>query len=172
MVLHPVVDTAGFSRCRRVFGVAGTRGLGADMARIVQAGDALLFFGGLGAGKTCLIQGLCSALDVSEEVVSPTFTLINRYLGRVPVAHLDFYRIESGHDLNDIGVQEILEELDDQRVLLLAEWPGLLQPLLPRRLDVLAVCGEEPEERFWYLRGVPELPAAYEELFPELKPLC
>lgn len=172
MASHQVRDPAGFSRCRRVAGVGGTRDLGADLARVVCPGEALLLFGELGAGKTCLVQGLCAALGVIEEVTSPTFTLVNRYTGRLPVAHCDFYRIEPRHDLDDIGVHEILDELDAERLVLVAEWPDLLQPLLPRRLELLAVGGDEPDERCWYMRGVPDLPAAYARIFPEVRPPC
>lgn len=166
MVPRPIPGPEGFARFRRVRGPDGTRDLGADLAGVVQAGDALLLYGDLGAGKTCLTQGLCAALGVAEEVTSPTFTLVNRYRGRLAVAHLDFYRIEPGHDLGDIGVHEVLDELADGRLILLAEWPHLLQPLLPRRLELLGAACEDAQERLWFLRGVPDLPPAYANLFP------
>ncbi len=161
-----------FPRWRRVRDPAGTRALGADLARVARAGDALLLFGELGAGKTCLVQGLCAELAVAEEVISPSFTLVNRYQGRLAVAHLDFYRLEPQHDLQDIGVHEILDELDDLRMLLVAEWPHLLQPLLRRRVELLARPGAAPTERLWYARGVPDLPARYAALFPEVAARC
>ena len=169
---HRIPAAADFSRWRRVQGAAGTRALGADLAGVVQAGDALLLYGALGAGKTCLVQGLCAALGVAEPVTSPTFTLVNRYHGRLTVAHLDFFRITAGHDLNDIGVPELLDELADRRLLLLAEWPDLLPALLPRRLELLAIYGRAREERLWHLRGVPDLPAGHADLFPEEGPPC
>jgi len=167
-----IPDPAGFPRYRRVDGPAGTRALGAALAGVVRAGDAVLLFGDLGAGKTCLVQGLCAALGVTEEVTSPSFTLINRYRGALTVDHLDFYRIEPGDDLGDIGVREILDELADGRTLLVAEWPALLVPLLPRRLELLAVPNGAPDSRRWYARGVPALPAAWAGLFPETTPPC
>jgi tRNA threonylcarbamoyladenosine biosynthesis protein TsaE len=167
-----IPDPADFQRFRRVVGPAETRGLGADLARIVRPGDALLIYGELGAGKTCLVQGLCEALGVNEEVTSPTFTLVNRYRGRLTVAHLDFYRIEPDHDLDDIGVHEVLDELADGRLCLLAEWPELLRPLLPDRMELLAVGGADPQERLWCLRGVPELPAPYAQIFAEERFPC
>jgi tRNA threonylcarbamoyladenosine biosynthesis protein TsaE len=170
MAGHPVPDPAGFARRRRVDGPAQTRALGADLAAVLAPGDAVLLFGDLGAGKTCLVQGFCAALAVREEVVSPTFTLVNRYHGRMPVAHLDFYRIEPDHDLDDIGIPDLLDELADRRLVLLAEWPRLLQRLLPRRLELLATTGAAPDERLWYARGVPDLPPAWAELFPEVVP--
>jgi len=158
---------AAFQRWRRVSGPEGTRALGAALAGCVRPGDAILVHGELGAGKTCLIQGLGAALAVTEDVLSPTFTLVNRYHGRLTVDHLDFYRIDVGADLDDIGVQDLLDELADGRTVLVAEWPNLLVPLLPRRVELLAVSGAVADERCWYARGVPDLPPEWAALFPE-----
>jgi tRNA threonylcarbamoyladenosine biosynthesis protein TsaE len=169
--LH-IPDTSRFTRRRRVRGPDGTRALGAELAGVLAPGDAVLCHGALGAGKTCLIQGLCAALDVAEDVLSPTFTLVNRYHGRLIVDHLDFYRVEPGHDLGDIGVHEMLDELEAGRTVLLAEWPQLLLPLLPRRIELLAVAGDEPDLRTWYARGLPDLPRPCAALFPEAVAPC
>ena len=70
--------------------------LGSELGKILLPGSTLLLFGNLGAGKTTLVQGIAQGLGVSEAVVSPTFTLINEYLdGRLPLYHLDLYRLES-----------------------------------------------------------------------------
>jgi len=160
-------DAALFARRRTVTGPEGTRVLGAELAQVLSPGDALLLHGPLGAGKTCLVQGLCEALAVGDEVISPTFTLVNRYRG---VHHLDFYRVEPEHDLDDIGVEDILDELDRGRTLLVVEWPNLLAPWLPRRLELLAVPDADPDTRTWYVRGVPDLAASVAALFPEPNP--
>ncbi len=161
-----------FSRRRRVHGPDATRALGAELAAILTPGDALLCHGELGAGKTCLIQGLCAALQVAEDVLSPTFTLVNRYHGRLTVDHLDLYRIEPDHDLGDIGIHELLDDLAAGRTILLAEWPQLLLPLLPRRIELLAMATTEPDVRDWHVLGVPELPRAWQLLFPEAVAPC
>ncbi|MBD3221129.1 hypothetical protein GF314_07770, partial [bacterium] len=116
--------------------------------------------------------GICTALGIVDEVISPTFTLINRYGGRPLVHHLDFYRIEPEHDLGDIAVEDVLDELDAGRTLLLVEWPQLIAPLLPRRIELLAVPGRAPEDRVWYARGEPELPAPVAALFTPVVPSC
>ncbi len=144
----------------------------AALASVLVPGDAVLLHGPLGAGKTCLVQGLCVALGITDEVVSPTFTLVNRYRGAVNVDHLDFYRLTADDDLDDVGVDAILEELDDRRTLVLAEWPTLLVPLLPRYLELVGMPGDADSERIWYARGVPELPATAAALFPEANPSC
>ena len=84
------------------------------------------------------------------------------------LAHLDFYRIHEHPDLEDVGVTGILDEVWDGAAVLLVEWP---EPLLAelgteqRRLELLAVAGENPDQRRWCLRGIPEVPAAWQEIF-------
>lgn len=87
-----------------------TRQLGERIGRWLQAGDILLLFGDLGAGKTTLIQGIAAGLEVGPDqyVRSPTFTLINEYKGRLPVYHVDLYRIESTAELADLGLEDYL----------------------------------------------------------------
>ena len=75
---------------------AETEALGARLAERLKAGDVVVVSGELGAGKTTLIRGACRALGVEEPVTSPTFTIGRRYRGgRLPVSHLDLYRLQS-----------------------------------------------------------------------------
>ena len=89
-----------------------TRSLGKRLGKVIQAGDIVLMFGDLGAGKTTLAQGIISGLGVSQDeyVTSPTFTIINQYMGRVPVHHIDLYRIESLAEMANIGLEDALGE--------------------------------------------------------------
>ena len=73
---------------------AETEEVGARLAPELEPGDVVLVTGELGAGKTTLIRGACRALGVTERVTSPTFTIGHRYEGRLPVSHLDLYRLE------------------------------------------------------------------------------
>ena len=149
-------------------GPEGTANLGRGAAPLLAGGEIILLFGDLGAGKTCFVQGLCAGLGIGEEVVSPTFTLVNTYQGRLKVHHLDFYRVQPGDDLGDIGVPEILDEVWEGGAVALVEWPAVLLPELdPRapRLELLAGPGGTPRQRRWCLRGVPEVPAAWADLF-------
>lgn len=95
-----------------------TRELGEKLAAILRPGDVLLLVGELGAGKTCLAQGLARGLGIKERVLSPTFTLLREYRGRLPLYHLDAYRLEGPWDLFEIGVEEYLEGDG----VLLVEW--------------------------------------------------
>ena len=93
---------------------AETTQLGRTLGERLQPGDTVLLIGDLGAGKTCFIQGLCSGLGVEEPVTSPTFTLINEYQGRLPVAHFDLYRLNDPESVLDIGFDEYMNlVLDD-----------------------------------------------------------
>jgi tRNA threonylcarbamoyladenosine biosynthesis protein TsaE len=83
--------------------------LGEKIGRHLEAGDIVFLFGDLGAGKTTLTQGIARGLGVAKEeyVRSPTFTLVNQYKGKVPVYHIDLYRIASSHELEDLGLEEV-----------------------------------------------------------------
>jgi len=167
---HLLPETEAFSHSTRVGSAAETTALGRRLAGSLAGGEIVLLYGDLGAGKTCLVQGICEELAVAEEVVSPTFTLVNTYSGRLTVHHLDFYRIEPGQDLDDIGVPEILDDIWDGQAVGLVEWPGpLLQCLgAERRLELLATAGDRPTARVWHARGLPALPglpAAWRQVF-------
>jgi tRNA threonylcarbamoyladenosine biosynthesis protein TsaE len=86
-----------------------TRQIGRIIGEMAEAGAFILLKGDLGSGKTALIQGLARGLAVSEKyyVTSPSYTLVNEYPGRLPLFHLDLYRL-SGVDFEDIGLYDIL----------------------------------------------------------------
>ncbi len=149
-------------------GPEGTADLGRRSAALLSGGEIILLYGNLGAGKTCFAQGLCAGLGIEEDVVSPTFTLVNTYQGRLKVHHLDFYRVEPEDDLGDIGVPDILDEVWEGSAVALIEWPAILLAeigLQTPRLELLAEPGETSGQRCWRLRGVPQVPAAWAELF-------
>ena len=86
-----------------------TLSLGEKIGRHLEAGDIIFLFGDLGAGKTTLTQGIARGLGVAREeyVRSPSFTLVNEYRGKIPVFHVDLYRIASSRELEDLGLEEI-----------------------------------------------------------------
>jgi tRNA threonylcarbamoyladenosine biosynthesis protein TsaE len=113
---------------------AATARLGAAIARVLEAGDAVCLSGPLGAGKSTLARALIRALTTpDEDVPSPTFTLVQFYEGpRLKVAHFDLYRLTSADEAYEIGLDEAL---DDGAAVI--EWPERLDGRLPPdRLDV------------------------------------
>jgi tRNA threonylcarbamoyladenosine biosynthesis protein TsaE len=99
---------------------AETEDIGARIAAELVAGDVVLVVGELGAGKTTLIRGACRALGVEGPVRSPTFTIGSRYRGRMPVSHLDLYRLE---DLSR-EVPGLLDDYLAPDAITFIEWPA------------------------------------------------
>ena len=86
-----------------------TETVGRKLAERLQPGDIVAYYGGLGAGKTAFTRGLAAGLGVTEQVTSPTYTIVNEYLsGRMPLFHFDMYRLGSADDLFDIGWEDYL----------------------------------------------------------------
>ncbi|MFV0255278.1 MAG: tRNA (adenosine(37)-N6)-threonylcarbamoyltransferase complex ATPase subunit type 1 TsaE [Erysipelotrichaceae bacterium] len=105
-----------------------TQDLASKIALKLWAGSTILLTGDLGAGKTCFTQGLARGLNIKKIVNSPTFTILKIYNeGRLPLYHLDAYRLSSG--FQDVGFSELIE--DDG--VMVVEWPQYLQPLLPKQ---------------------------------------
>ena len=87
-----------------------TEKLGAALARRLQPGSVIAYTGDLGAGKTAFTRGLAKGLGYTQPVTSPTYTIVNEYLGgRLPLFHFDMYRLASSDDLWDIGWEDYLE---------------------------------------------------------------
>jgi tRNA threonylcarbamoyladenosine biosynthesis protein TsaE len=106
-----------------------TEAVAADLAADLQPGDVVLVSGEMGAGKTTFVRGACRALGVSVPVTSPTFTIARRYEdGRVPVSHLDLFRLAEG--LEDEEPELLDDELGPDRVAFV-EWPEIAGDALP-----------------------------------------
>jgi tRNA threonylcarbamoyladenosine biosynthesis protein TsaE len=104
---------------------AETEAIAAELARGLRPGDIVLVSGDLGAGKTTFVRGACRALGVTGAVTSPSFTIARRYVGAVPVSHLDLYRLG---DLGDEDPALLADELADDRVAFV-EWPEVGAPV-------------------------------------------
>lgn len=110
-----------------------TAGLGEKLAPFLNAGDLICLNGDLGAGKTRFVQGLARGLGVDGPVTSPTFTLINEYQGKLPLYHMDVYRLGDPLEMEDLGYEEYFYG-DGVTVM---EWAGRVKELLPEeRLDI------------------------------------
>jgi tRNA threonylcarbamoyl adenosine modification protein YjeE len=118
---------------------AATARLGEDLALALRPGDMLALSGDLGAGKTALARALvrANAGDPGLEVPSPTFTLVQSYDGRVPIAHLDLYRLSSPSELDELGLDEALAE-----GAAVVEWPDRAGERLPMTAISVALSHE------------------------------
>ena len=110
-----------------------TRALGAALAAVVRAGDLVVLVGPLGAGKTALTQGLGAALGVREPVTSPTFVISRVHRGgRLPLVHVDAYRLGGVADVDDLDLDASTEES-----VTVVEWgQGLVEQLADEHLEV------------------------------------
>ena len=89
---------------------ADTKKIAADLAATLSGGEVIAFYGDLGMGKTCFVTGLADGLDFKGEVSSPTFAIINEYLGgRLDLYHFDMYRVSGWDDLYSTGYFEYME---------------------------------------------------------------
>jgi tRNA threonylcarbamoyladenosine biosynthesis protein TsaE len=101
--------------------------LGIKMGKLLEAGDIVLLYGDLGAGKTVLTRGIALGLGTKDVVTSPTYTLMHRYEGRVPVYHFDLYRLGGPDEVLDLGYEEFFYG-DGVSIV---EWPERLEYLCP-----------------------------------------
>ncbi len=119
-----------------------TIALGERLGRVARAGDLVCLWGDLGAGKTQLAKGIARGLDIDATITSPTFILMAEYPGRLPLFHVDLYRLADAADALAGGV------IDDRQSdgLTVVEWPDRMGEVLPAaRLDVrIDGTGDEP----------------------------
>ena len=126
---------------------AETEALGEKIASDLDPGDVVLVSGELGSGKTTLIRGACRALGVEDTVTSPTFTIGQTYRGRVPVSHLDLYRLAE-LDQEDPA---LLDDYVTPQTVSFIEWPGEVEPWLERvtrRIEIRHAGGDRREIRY------------------------
>ena len=114
--------------CVQTSSPEATQAVGRALGGMLRAGDVVLLSGSLGAGKTCLTQGVAWGLGVREHARSPTFVLANEYAGRLPVFHLDLYRIEGADEALDMGLDEYL----NGDAVTIIEWAEKAQDAMPR----------------------------------------
>ena len=104
-----------------------TEQLGERLGQTLSPGAVVAYTGGLGMGKTAFTRGLARGLGCTERVTSPTFTLVNEYLGRIPLFHFDVYRLSGSDALYDIGWDDYL----DRGGVCAVEWSENIADALP-----------------------------------------
>lgn len=104
-----------------------TRELGSRIAQSVPEGSIISLRGPLGAGKTIFVKGMAEALGITEQITSPTYTLIEQYHGLKDLDHLDLYRLDSVEDFYAIGGEELLYS----NSITVIEWSEVIDEILP-----------------------------------------
>lgn len=144
-----------------------TYALGQQLSHYVSDGVVLCLEGDLGAGKTLFVQGIANGLKVTDEVTSPTFTIMNIYQGEKTIYHFDLYRLDLSEELLDIGFYEYTQQEDDVIVI---EWPNKFIEELPEEYLWIEICrGPIENERIFKIRLQGE---KYKEIYKELEKNC
>jgi len=136
--------------------------MGRLIGAILERGDVVALIGELGSGKTCFTQGLAKGLGVEENVpvVSPTFTLINEYPGKIPLIHLDVYRLSGPRDLEDMGYEEYFEGGG----IIVIEWAEKIRDILPAKTLFVGMRYIDENTREMILEGPGDKIRKIEEL--------
>lgn len=129
---------------------ADTRKIAADLAATLSGGEVIAFYGDLGLGKTCFVSGLAEGLGFCGEVSSPTFAIINEYLGgRLNLYHFDMYRVSGWDDLYSTGYFEYMESGG----VLAVEWSENIEAALPENVIRVTIKRTSESERQIIITG-------------------
>jgi tRNA threonylcarbamoyladenosine biosynthesis protein TsaE len=141
---------------------ADTERLGQALAATLPQGTVVALIGTLGAGKTRLVQAVAAAMGVpAGEATSPTFVLVNEYRGRLPIYHIDAYRLRDEDEFRELGPEEYFES-DGVTFI---EWADRVEDCLPaERLEIRCEATGETERRFAILGTSPRMDGVVEEI--------
>lgn len=106
-----------------------TAEIGREIASYVEKGDVFVLNGALGTGKSALVRGICAALGVTEEMPSPTFTIVNEYNAKFKIYHFDLYRIKDPFELYETAFEEYVYS----EAVSFIEWPEKGGDLIPQK---------------------------------------
>ncbi|MDW7671261.1 MAG: tRNA (adenosine(37)-N6)-threonylcarbamoyltransferase complex ATPase subunit type 1 TsaE [Bacillota bacterium] len=115
--------------CRQVVNQSQTEAIATKLAAFLKPGDVICLSGDLGAGKTTFTKALGKALGVSESITSPTFNIIQEYMGDMPLYHFDVYRMIKPSEFRDLGAEEYLYGTG----VCVIEWANMVREYLPER---------------------------------------
>lgn len=138
-----------------------TMALGEKLGAMFAAGDVIALFGDLGAGKTTLTKGIARGMNLSDDIHSPTFTLIHEHPGAIPLYHIDLYRLAYEEEVEGIGIEEYIYG-DGVTII---EWADRMKSMLPEgRLDIDLKMRGDTEREMTFETDSPRLSAIIEEL--------
>ena len=130
--------------------VSDTEALGRQLALKLRPNTVVACRGGLGMGKTALTRGIAQGLGYTGRVTSPTFTIVNEYLGKTPVFHFDMYRLDDSDALFDIGWDDYL----DRGGVCVVEWSENVADAMPEDAIVVSFTrGQTDNERLITIEG-------------------
>jgi tRNA threonylcarbamoyladenosine biosynthesis protein TsaE len=143
---------------------AATQALGRRLGRVLEPGSVIALVGELGSGKTLLTRGICEGLGVPlRQVNSPTFVLVNEYCGRLPVFHLDVYRLGGAADVVELGITDYFQRAGQG--VMIVEWAEKLPGVLPEdRLEVSIERLSARKRRFSLAAEGPHFSPLFKEL--------
>ncbi len=119
-----------------------TKAVGKWIGGLVRTGDIVCLEGDLGTGKTKLTKGIAEALGIDEMITSPTFTIVNEYVGAKMLYHFDVYRVNDPEELYDIGFEEYIYN----RAVVVIEWADLIKEMIPLE-NIWIRIKKKPDER-------------------------
>lgn len=120
-----------------------TIALGYKIGKKLKKGDIIAMQGTLAAGKTTITKGIAQALEISEEITSPTFCLISEYFGKMPLYHMDVYRLDGTEDFINLGVDDML--YGDGVCII--EWSEKIMDELPKNTIILRILPQDDNSR-------------------------
>ena len=141
-----------------------TQRLGAGIGELALAGDILLLVGGLGAGKTCLTQGIAWGLGIEEYAFSPSFVIVREHYGRLPLYHIDLYRLDHIEEIADLGLDDYLYG----NGVCVVEWAEKGLSLLPAEHLLIQISYLSDTERSFQLKAKGK---RYREILAQLREL-
>ena len=117
--------------------------LGKKIVSLLQKGDIIAMQGTLAAGKTTITKGIAEALDIKDTITSPTFCLISEYEGKMPLYHMDVYRLDSAEDFANLGTEDMLYG----EGVSIIEWSEKIMEELPKKTIILKLIPHEDGSR-------------------------
>lgn len=117
--------------------------LGKKIGKLLKKGDVIAMQGTLAAGKTTITKGIAQALEISDTITSPTFCLISEYYGKMPLYHMDVYRLEGGEDFINLGTDDMIYG-DGVSII---EWSEKIMDELPKKTIILKITPQNDGSR-------------------------